>query len=611
MAKKRSRAQMSTPDNDHVASGANAGNDTSQAGGLFAPFAKMVKRVVGIFKPSRYNADSVNNIIANESNHVHPIEYHIPHVDYNPNTDKDTSNSHSPDQPIQSIYPNPSIISDFLPPSSPVAPPSSALAIQPPEGPTDVTKRTAPDPKRFSKRIQKGKEKAQSTQYSPLNVIATASTIDSASTNVASSTTSNGASTATTTNAPSTIPEAPVMPTTLFDGERRDYTSYSKGGITLLDREKEKRKAQALNTLYKSYLPSFATSKQLGFDRPQEDFDSELLRFSRRTSYTDVFTPGFVDYQVQLINERRKKAVPLATIKMPELLSNLNAQPSFATPISQVARIFQTPASELAREPLWIRDLRKKAESIERADISLKGGELALQYISKLEAQEDERDAEIELLRKSSRARPRRPENFPILTSEQDSKVKSLLAAGPDREVINKFNIDLKKSDLATLRGTEWLNDEVINFYGAMIMDRSKQSIGKLPKIHFYNSFFYEFLERSGYEKVKKWSKKVKPSFWEQDYIMFPVHLGMHWCCGMINLKKQRIEYYDSMHGVDTNDYCPKSIPVQMNGYDCGVFTCMFAEYLAREEEFDFVQNDMPDLRKRVVYELSTATLLL
>ncbi len=27
-----------------------------------------------------------------------------------------------------------------------------------------------------------------------------------------------------------------------------------------------------------------------------------------------------------------------------------------------------------------------------------------------------------------------------------------------------------------------------------------------------------------------------------------PIHLGMHWCCAIINFKEKRFEYYDSLH---------------------------------------------------------------
>ena len=122
------------------------------------------------------------------------------------------------------------------------------------------------------------------------------------------------------------------------------------------------------------------------------------------------------------------------------------------------------------------------------------------------------------------------------------------------------------------------------------------------------------------------------------DLIVLPVHLGSHWCCAAINFKKKRIEYYDSLHGnnptafrllrayleeesmdklkkpFDLNgwtDYSPKDIPAQQNGYDCGVFTCMYAEYTSRQEPFDFEQEHMPYLRNRMMYEILSKRLLI
>ena len=46
------------------------------------------------------------------------------------------------------------------------------------------------------------------------------------------------------------------------------------------------------------------------------------------------------------------------------------------------------------------------------------------------------------------------------------------------------------------------------------------------------------------------------------------------------------------------------NIPQQMNGSDCGVFTCLFAEYLSRGAMLTFSQSDIPYFRKRMVYEI-------
>jgi Ulp1 family protease len=72
--------------------------------------------------------------------------------------------------------------------------------------------------------------------------------------------------------------------------------------------------------------------------------------------------------------------------------------------------------------------------------------------------------------------------------------------------LVSAFNVDIKKHDILTLENGKWLNDEIINFYAQLIMDRAKT---KFCKVHVYNTFFYSTLCQGGYSKVKKWSKKV------------------------------------------------------------------------------------------------------
>ena len=47
-----------------------------------------------------------------------------------------------------------------------------------------------------------------------------------------------------------------------------------------------------------------------------------------------------------------------------------------------------------------------------------------------------------------------------------------------------------------------------------------------------------------------------------------------------------------------------KKIPQQMNGSDCGVFTCLYSEYLSRRARFTFSESDIPYFRRRMVYEI-------
>ncbi|ORY30691.1 cysteine proteinase [Rhizoclosmatium globosum] len=253
-------------------------------------------------------------------------------------------------------------------------------------------------------------------------------------------------------------------------------------------------------------------------------------------------------------------------------------------------------------------------------------------FLQSMIAKNTERDAEIERLRLLEIAKAAKPDPFPKLSAQAEEIINKAFSRGPN-PVVSGFNVDLTRDDIKTLSPGTWLNDEVINFYGSMLMDRAQRHPDQYPKIHFFNTFFYTTLCQQGYDRVRRWTKKF--DLFALDYVIIPVHLGMHWTCSTINFKKKRIEFYDSLHGSNRvkdvyrkyldaesldkrkkpfdftgwTDYCPPDIPGQLNGYDCGVFTCMYAEYIAREAEFDFSQNVMGYIRRRMVYEICTKKL--
>jgi hypothetical protein len=81
----------------------------------------------------------------------------------------------------------------------------------------------------------------------------------------------------------------------------------------------------------------------------------------------------------------------------------------------------------------------------------------------------------------------------------------------------------VSNQDLARLRPGQWLNDEIINLYGAMIMERSDaysneenqptstNGRGKPLRAWYFTSFFWAKLVKDGYEggRLAKWTKKV------------------------------------------------------------------------------------------------------
>jgi sentrin-specific protease 1 len=122
------------------------------------------------------------------------------------------------------------------------------------------------------------------------------------------------------------------------------------------------------------------------------------------------------------------------------------------------------------------------------------------------------------------------------------------------------------------------------------------------------------------------------------DLMLVPINVGKnHWALGFVDFKRQVISYWDSLGSdhlgfrekIDRylqdewadkhkgEDYPFKfdtehdtDVPGQSNGYDCGVFTCMFAECLARGVQPDFDQTDIKESRLVIALQISRSSIL-
>ncbi|XP_023228721.1 sentrin-specific protease 1-like [Centruroides sculpturatus] len=142
-------------------------------------------------------------------------------------------------------------------------------------------------------------------------------------------------------------------------------------------------------------------------------------------------------------------------------------------------------------------------------------------------------------------------DGFPELTSEMDVEVDDALRPNPPDEVLAEgFRLSVARRDMETLAGLNWLNDEIINFYMNLLMERSK--LDNFPTVYAFNTFFYTKLLNSGHSALKRWTRKV--DIFEYDMLLIPVHMGMHWCLAVIDFRHKKIQYYDSMGG--QNDEC-------------------------------------------------------
>ncbi|SCN63454.1 sentrin-specific protease 1, putative [Plasmodium chabaudi chabaudi] len=230
-----------------------------------------------------------------------------------------------------------------------------------------------------------------------------------------------------------------------------------------------------------------------------------------------------------------------------------------------------------------------------------------------------------------------------------DEAILILNKKSDNNVLIEKFNVPLMYSQIKCLIDSRWLNDEIINFYLSMLQEYNeagiKSGVAYLPKMFTFSTFFFQSLNFNGsynYSKVARWTKRKKIDILEYDLILIPLHVsGNHWTLGAINIKDKQIKLYDSLNmpnrkffeymkryivdevkdkkqiNIDISPwtYNPsglpeEGIPCQENGYDCGVFTCMFAKCLTFNRDFDFSQSDIKEIRLKMVYEISQGHLV-
>ena len=135
------------------------------------------------------------------------------------------------------------------------------------------------------------------------------------------------------------------------------------------------------------------------------------------------------------------------------------------------------------------------------------------------------------------------------------------------------------------------------------------------------------------YNEVKKWSTNVPgKDIFALDKVFFMHNVDVsHWTCAVIFTEEKRIQYYDSMgndgHALmiylkdewfekkggelpDANEWkivgAVDGVPQQQNGFDCGVFACMFADFLSRDRPLSFNQDYITnqECRERIAFSI-------
>lgn len=222
---------------------------------------------------------------------------------------------------------------------------------------------------------------------------------------------------------------------------------------------------------------------------------------------------------------------------------------------------------------------------------------------------------------------------FIEFTKQHRDRINAAIFGLPDQILTSKFNLNITRRDIRTLCGRNWLNDQIINFYMNLLIDRSEQKNSKsnaLPSVYAMNTFFFPRLLQAGYDGVRRWTRKL--DIFTKDILAIPLHLNsIHWSMAIIHLKNRTIKFYNSMgspspevlkvleqylkdesmdkrkKAFDTSQFTiesVKDVPQQTNGSDCGVFSCMFAEYITREKKINFSQANMKYFREKMILEI-------
>ncbi|KAE8356801.1 hypothetical protein BDV28DRAFT_126565 [Aspergillus coremiiformis] len=251
---------------------------------------------------------------------------------------------------------------------------------------------------------------------------------------------------------------------------------------------------------------------------------------------------------------------------------------------------------------------------------------------------EEWRKIEEEEKRKQSpaRVRPEGPAVRP-LSGEWVTRMSHAMAASTSRAIATSVSGDpLTKKDLSTcFTPLQWLNDEVINSYLALLVDylrRTNHNNGRndKPRYHAFTTFFFSNLRDKGYQSVRRWATRAKvggESLLDVDTVFVPVHNSAHWTLIVIKPMERTIEHFDSLgqanprHVAIMKDWLrnelgpryaeeewrvlPSVSPQQDNGSDCGVFLLSTAKAVAIGlEPLSYCARDIVLLRKKIVAEL-------
>jgi Ulp1 family protease len=234
----------------------------------------------------------------------------------------------------------------------------------------------------------------------------------------------------------------------------------------------------------------------------------------------------------------------------------------------------------------------------------------------------------------------------PDLDEADEKKLSTMLQITANgRKQCDVLDTRLKTHDFQTLLPSEfngnpmaWLNDNIVNEYLSILVDHQKAAAGykhvrggAAPPVHAFASQWYSSASRN-LKSVSRWASKKQlggQQLLDAKLLLIPVCEGGHWRLVAIKPQERSIEYLDSL-GFDGSQILTTAVAwlkqelgehwrgeewsvvekqrsvEQLNGSDCGVFTCLNALALVRGEEPSRVKSleGMHEARRRIAVSL-------
>ena len=118
------------------------------------------------------------------------------------------------------------------------------------------------------------------------------------------------------------------------------------------------------------------------------------------------------------------------------------------------------------------------------------------------------------------------------VVKKESATVSNHINEGPEDEVLARHGLHLKRCDMKTLIGQNYLNDKIIDEYMRLVQQRN-ETHPELPKVKACTTFLYTQLKTfglaEGCRRTKRW---IREDLTKKDFILFPIHNKDHWSPG-------------------------------------------------------------------------------